>query len=163
MRYSYLRYMLEQVWPNQKEVLFMALVFLDGTCGNNNWREPLIETLVYLGVPRESLFNPVVKNWTPEVQEVEERVKREASHHLYFLADPKNGTKSLSMYSAIEATMALYDRPESAIVIFDHSGLEGHALKASFQTEKVLRARFPSALIFDDLSNALDSMVRMFS
>lgn len=141
----------------------MTLMFLGGTCGNNHWRGPFIDTLVSLGVPRQNLFNPVVENWNREIQEEEERVKREASHHLYFLADPKLGSNSLSMYSAIEATMALYDRPESAIVVFDHSSLTGHALKASLQTERVLRARFPSALIFDDLSNALGKIVDILS
>lgn len=80
----------------------MKLMFLGGTCGNNNWRESFIENLVYHGVTRECLFNPVVKDWTREAQEEEERAKKVATHHLYFLADPMLGTNSLSMFALSE-------------------------------------------------------------
>ena len=39
------------------------LIGLFGTCGNSNWRVPVIQKLNSLGI---AVFNPVVPNWTPE-------------------------------------------------------------------------------------------------
>ncbi len=137
------------------------LVFLGGTCGANMWRISFIARLVARGVPAESLFNPVVEHWDAAAQANEERVKTEASHHLYFLATPSEAGDQLSAYSMVEATMALYDRPETTVVVFDHSGITaGHLLKAHKQTEAVLRARFPNANIFGSSQDAEDWLVK---
>ena len=132
------------------------LVFLGGTCANNNWRDGLIDELVTRGVARESLFNPVVANWNEEAQRNEENAKANASHFVFYLADPKQQGNPLSYYSAVEATMALYDHPETTVVVFDNDGVEGQFLKASKQAEKVLRKRHPNAVILGSRQEAID-------
>jgi len=84
------------------------LVFLGGTSGNNDWRDNFILTLVSKGVSKEVLFNPVVKDWNEEAQTREEKAKKEATHLIFYIADPKQEGDPLSTYSMVEATMALY-------------------------------------------------------
>lgn len=132
------------------------LIFLGGTVGKNNWREPFIERLVASGVSRDSIFNPVVKDWNEAARESEEKAKKEASHFLFYIANPYLEGSTLSAYSMVEATMALYDSPDTTVVVFDPTDIEGHSLKAFLQTEKVLRKRFPTAKIFGNTDEALN-------
>ncbi len=132
------------------------LVFLGGTCGQNNWRESFIAELVKRGVHEESLFNPVVKDWNDEAKDREERAKSSATHLLFYIADPKEPGIQVSAYSMVEATMALYDRGPKTVVVFDTTGIEGHALKAVNQARKVLQKRFPEASIFAEAWEAID-------
>lgn len=129
------------------------LVFEGGTVGENEWRRGFEERLTACGVPRSWLFNPVVPNWTPECQVREDEAKKIANVVLYVIADPKNGT-GISAYSLVEATMALYDDPKRAIVVFDKTGLEGHALKVVSKVERDLRDRFPVSYIFSSMEEA---------
>lgn len=55
----------------------------------------------------------------------------------------------------VEATIGLYDEKESTIVVFDTKGMSGHALKAMNHTCKVLKNRFPTALIFATPESAI--------
>ena len=134
------------------------LVFLGGTAGNNTWRDGFIDRLVARGVTKEKLFNPVVRDWNEAARAKEEVAKRVATHQLYYLADPMQEGNPVSAYSMVEATMALYDRPKTTVVVFDTAGLDSksHAAKAAKQAEMVLRARFPKANIFSDSKAAED-------
>ncbi|MDO8668091.1 MAG: nucleoside 2-deoxyribosyltransferase domain-containing protein [bacterium] len=132
------------------------LVFLDGTAANNNWRDGLIESLVGRGVSAETLFNPVVKDWNEEAQRCEEAAKTEASHLVFYIADPKQDGNPLSAYSMVEATMALYDKSNRTVVVFDTEGITGHPLKAMNQTLKVLKKRFPEANVFATRQEAIE-------
>jgi hypothetical protein len=131
------------------------LVFLGGTAAKNKWRDNFIANLVARGVAEEQLFNPVVADWNDEARRREEEAKANASHHVYYLADPQQDGNPISAYSLVEATVALYDRPKSTVVVFDTAGMQGHALKAMKQTEAVLRARHPKANIFSNPNDAV--------
>lgn len=124
------------------------LIFLGGTCGKNNWREAFTALLVLRGVPEESIHNPVVKDWNEAAQAAEQKAKAEATHFLFYLADPMIPESKLPSYSMVEATMGLYDRPDKTVVVFDYSNLSGHAESALRRTEKDLRARFPEGNIY---------------
>lgn len=131
------------------------LVFLGGTAANNRWRESFIDAFVARGFPRDCLFNPVVTDWNEEAQRREEAAKAEASHLVFYIADPKQEGNPLSAYSMVEATMALYDKADRTVVVFDTDGVSGHPLKAMRQAERVLRARFPDAHIFGSREDAI--------
>lgn len=132
------------------------LVFLGGTVGKNPWRVVTLEQLANRGIDLAQLFNPVVQDWNKEAQEREEDAKKNATHMLFYIGSPMLDDGSLSSYSMIEATMSLYDRPRSTVVVFDHTGISGHQLKAMQQAERVLVARFPKANILPSLVDAID-------
>lgn len=132
------------------------LVFLGGTAGGNPWRDGFIEALVGRGASRDAFFNPVVADWNEGAQRREEAAKAEASHLVFYIADPNQHGNPLSAYSMVEATMALYDKAERTVVVFDSDGMTGHPLKAMNQTLRVLKARFPGANIFGTRREAID-------
>jgi hypothetical protein len=139
------------------------LVFLGGTCGKNNWRPRLIKEVHQVLPPGDPasyvLFDPVVADWNKEAQAREEEMKRRAHLHVYYLASPKlESPTDVSAYSLVEATMALYDRPESTLVVFDNSEITGHSREAMDQAQRVLRTRFPG-VVLDDYSSLVDLLV----
>lgn len=129
-------------------------VFLGGTCGNNNWRDGLIQRLTELGVPLSALFNPVVDNWDEAAQAAEDAAKAESEYMLYYLGDPQQDDNRCSFYSLLEATMGLYDAPERTVVVFDTTGMPPHIVKSNNKACKDLMARFPEANIFATLAEA---------
>jgi len=73
-------------------------VFLGGTCNGTHWRELLISMI------QVDYFNPVVEDWTPECQSVEELEKAvECNVHLYVITCDMIGTFSIA--EAIESAM----------------------------------------------------------
>jgi hypothetical protein len=133
-------------------------VFLGGTCANNRWREDVvIPALLDRGVPEGSIFNPNLRPgmWNEEAQALEDRVKRDCALMVYYIGDTRDGT-GVSLYSAVEATMALYDDPERTVVVIDPAGTEGHVAKALNKTTKDLRRRFPEAVIADNLQELIE-------
>lgn len=137
----------------------MIKLFLGGTVGNNTWRDKFIADLVEQGVPSDVIFNPVVSDWNEAAQAAEEQAKAEAQYMMFYISDPKQEGLNMSAYSMVEATMALYDKPETAVVAFDKDSFNGHPLKAMNQTEKVLKRRFPNANILGSLTESVDWFV----
>lgn len=135
------------------------LVFLGGTCGNNNWRQGLIERLTARNVAPEVLFDPVVTDWNEEAQRREDAAKAEASHMIYYLGDPNQPDNRCSFYSLLEATMGLYDAPDRTVVVFDAIGMPPHIAKANAKACKDLKKRFPDAPIFGTLAEAEEWLV----
>jgi hypothetical protein len=82
-------------------------VFLGGTCANANWRTSFTADLVKAGVPADSIFNPVVPDWTPECQAAEDAAKLTAKYNLFYLCDPKQEGNPVSVYSLVEAVMGM--------------------------------------------------------
>jgi hypothetical protein len=138
----------------------MKLAFLGGTVANNDWRSFLIQDLAARGIASDCLFDPVVKDWNEEAQAREEAAKRDASHLVFYIADPKQDGNPLSAYSMVEATMALYDKPERTTVVFDSAGMLGHPAKAMAQALRVLKARFPDANILGSYEEAVAWLAR---
>jgi len=65
-------------------------VFLGGTCAESKWRDIIIPQL------RCDYFNPVVEDWTPECQEIEEREKIICDYHLYVITPKMQGVFSIA-------------------------------------------------------------------
>lgn len=134
-------------------------VFLGGTVANSNWRTDFISALVQAGVDSESIYNPVVPDWTPECQAAEDAAKATAKYNLFYICDPKQEGNPVSVYSLVEAVMGMYDRPCCTVVVFDNAGYSGHALKSLDKSEKDLRKRFPNGLIFGTREAALQFLI----
>ncbi len=129
-------------------------VFLGGTCGNNDWRDGLIERLTGQGVPSEALFNPVVDDWNDAAQIAEDAAKAESQYMLFYLGDPQQDFNRCSFYSLLEATMGLYDAPERTVVVFDTDGMPESVAKSNAKACKDLKERHPDKMIFATLAEA---------
>lgn len=72
----------------------MNRIFLGGTCAETTWRDELIEELENYNV---EWFNPVVDNWTPECQAIEEDEKNNKCNvHLYVITPEMQGVYSIA-------------------------------------------------------------------
>ena len=68
--------------------------FLGGTCAETTWRDELMPLL-----DKENIkyFNPVVKDWTPECQVIEEDEKNNKCNvHLYVITPEMQGVYSIA-------------------------------------------------------------------
>lgn len=79
-----------------------SYVFLGGTCAGVNWREELIPEL------RIKYYNPLVKDWTPECRDAEDKAKEECDTDLYIITPDLK-----SVYPIAELIDAAYRRKES--------------------------------------------------
>ena len=108
-------------------------VFLGGTCASSTWREELIPMLG----ERVEAFNPVVPNWTPECQAVEDAHRENDDICLYVITPEGEG-----FYSFVEVTDDSNKRPERTIlcVLEEANGkkFEGHMLKCALKTAKLV-------------------------
>lgn len=69
-------------------------IFLGGTCADTTWRDELMPMLDELGL---EYFNPVVEDWTPECQAIEEDEKNnKCDVHLYVITKEMLGTYSIA-------------------------------------------------------------------
>ena len=77
-------------------------VFLGGTCAESKWRDKIIPQL------KCEYFNPVVDDWTPECQKIEEREKRICEYQLYVITPKMQGVFSIA--EAVNDSMQLHNR-----------------------------------------------------
>ena len=70
-------------------------IFLGGTCADTTWRDDFIKEIESIvGI---EYFNPVVKDWTPECQAIEEDEKNnKCDTHLYVITKEMMGTYSIA-------------------------------------------------------------------
>lgn len=69
-------------------------IFLGGTCAETTWRNELIPHLEKAGI---EYFNPVVDDWTPECQAIEEDEKNNKCNvHLYVITPEMQGVYSVA-------------------------------------------------------------------
>jgi hypothetical protein len=93
----------------------MSRWFLGGTCAGTQWRNNLIP---YLKRNNIDFFNPVVDDWTPECQAIEEDEKNnKCDVHLYVLTPEMQGTYSIAeiVHSAHLANM--YGTSVSKVIV----------------------------------------------
>lgn len=135
------------------------LLFLGGTCGGNLWRNEFTTRLVERGVNEDFIFNPVVPDWTPECQAAEDVAKKQASHCLFYIANPLTPGNEVSAYSLVELVMGLYDNPVNTVGVLDTSDMSADVAKAMNKSFADLKARFPNGNIFDTLDEAVNFLV----
>lgn len=76
----------------------MNKIFLGGTCNETTWRDELI------GMIDVDYFNPVVDDWTPECQSIEEAEKATYCNiHLYVITADMVGVFSIA--EVVESSM----------------------------------------------------------
>ena len=105
-------------------------VFLGGTCANTTWRNELIP---YLEKFRIDYFNPVVEDWTPECQLIEEDEKNNKCNvHLYVITKEMMGTYSIAeiIHSAHLANMYGTSVDKVIFAVLDEGTWQKHDIKS---------------------------------
>ena len=105
-------------------------IFLGGTCARSKWREELIPLLEQLNI---EYFNPVVKNWTSECQQIEEDEKNnKCDCHLYVITKEIMGTYSIAeiINSAWQAIVYGTTVNKIIFVVLDEGTWEKHDRKS---------------------------------
>ena len=97
----------------------MNKIFLGGTCNNSTWRDKLIPKLK---VPH---FNPVVEDWTPEYQAIENLQKEICNIYLYVITRDMTG-----VYSIAELVDSAHDKTKTTIFVIDPKGFTEGQIKS---------------------------------
>lgn len=126
-------------------------VFLGGTCGSSTWRDELIPNLS----DKVEAFNPVVPDWTPECQKIEDEHKLKDDVVLYVITPETAGTYSIS-----EITRSAITQPQRTMVCVlpEANGckFEKHDLKA---WSKILaEIEIDGATVCTDLKNVAETL-----
>lgn len=132
--------------------------FLGGTCAGTIWRDELIP---YLKKNNIDYFNPVVDNWTPECQAIEEEEKNSKCNvHLYVLTPEMTGSYSVAEIVHSAHLANIYGTSvDKVIVAIKNSDLwEKHQIKSFDAVLKLVKniARDNAAVGFiNDVSDIL--------
>jgi len=108
----------------------MNRIFLGGTCADTTWRNELMPLLIAKGI---EFFNPVVEDWTPECQQIEEDEKnRKCDVHLYVITKEMMGTYSIAeiIHSAHLANMYGTSVDRVVFVVLDEGTWQKHERKS---------------------------------
>lgn len=132
--------------------------FLGGTCAGTIWRDELIP---YLEKNNIDYFNPVVDNWTPECQAIEEEEKNSKCNvHLYVLTPEMTGSYSVAeiVHSAHLANTYGTSVDKVIVAIKNSDRWEKHQIKSFDAILKLVKniARENAAVGFiNDVSDIL--------
>jgi len=77
-------------------------IFLGGTCADTTWRETL------LNLVQVDMFNPVVKDWTPDCQATENAEKERLCNIHFYLISKKRVIKIKSLLVKQRRDFAIY-------------------------------------------------------
>ena len=105
-------------------------IFLGGTCAETTWRNELIPLLIKRGI---DFFNPVVDDWTPECQAIEEDEKNnKCNYHLYVITKEMMGTYSIAeiVHSAHLANMYGTSVDKVVFAVLDEGTWQKHERKS---------------------------------
>ncbi len=105
-------------------------IFLGGTCAETTWRNELIPLLTKRGI---DFFNPVVDDWTPECQAIEEDEKNNKCNcHLYVITKEMMGTYSIAeiIQSAHLANMYGTSVDKVVFAVLDEGTWQKHERKS---------------------------------
>lgn len=116
-------------------------IFLGGTCGESTWRER-IEKIVQIPT-----FNPVVKDWTPECQEIERHEKDNLCDiHLYVITHEMKG-----VFSIAEVIDSVHNKSKKTLFHVIPEGFKPFQIKSLKAVVDLVKRRGGIAYIDDDL------------
>lgn len=111
-------------------------LFLGGTCASSTWREELLEML---DSDLIDAFNPVVPDWTPECQAIEDEHRVNDDLCLYVITP-----EGVGFYSYVEVVDDSNKRPERTVmcVLEEANGAtyDKHNLKCALKTMNLVAA-----------------------
>lgn len=108
-------------------------IFLGGTCNGSLWRNEIIPEL------KIPYFNPVVLEWSEEVQKLEDQAKDSSRYNLYVITP-----KMLGFYSIAEIINDSFDRTKVTIFTFksedDGQRFNSHQIKSLNAVGKLMES-----------------------
>ena len=122
----------------------MNKIFLGGTCAETTWRDELIP---YLEKSNIEYFNPVVKDWTPVCQAIEEEEKNHICNvHLYVITKEMLGLYSIAevIHSAHLANMYGTSVDSVIFAILDEGTWQIHERKSFDAIMKLIKNIAPN-------------------
>lgn len=119
---------------------FTNTTFLGGTCSTSTWREELLAKLD----SKVETFNPVVPDWTPECQAIENQARAESRYVLFVLSKEMVG-----VFSVAEVVDCSNKYPDRTLFCFLPEDFEGHMLKSLKATAKMVSSN--GAKVFNTL------------
>lgn len=114
-------------------------VFLGGTCAETTWRDELMPLLDKSGI---EYFNPVVKDWTPECQAIEEDEKNnKCDTHLYVITKEMMGTYSIAEIINSAWQSAIYGPTviRTIFAVLDEGTWQKHEVKSFNATMRLVK------------------------
>lgn len=138
-------------------------IFLGGTCAETTWRNELMPLLNEQGV---EYFNPVVDDWTPECQAIEEEEKnRKCNIHLYVITPEMQGVYSIAEIIHSAHLSNIYGTSVDMIVfcILKSDKWDKKQMKSLRATEKLVSAIAPHSSIVYEAEDMNDLFDRLFN
>lgn len=133
--------------------------FLGGTCAETTWRDELMPLLDARGI---GYFNPVVEDWTPECQAIEEEEKNSKCNvHLYVITPEMQGVYSVAeiVHSAHLANTYGTSVDRVIFVVLNSNNWTKQQVKSLHATMKLVKniARDKSTVGFvSDMENLME-------
>lgn len=148
----------------------MLCIGLFGTCGESKWRNSFIEKYISLNIP---FFNPQVKDWAPELAEIEADHLVNDEIILFPVTKETFGTGSLSEtgFSILQAINSNYNR--SVVIMIDKDldenliTLNPIAAKESIRARALVSAHIakinkPNVYVVDSLETMLLVSIKLY-
>ena len=113
--------------------------FLGGTCAETTWRDELMPLLDKANI---KYFNPVVKDWIPECQAIEEDEKNNKCNvHLYVITPEMQGVYSIAEIINSAWQAVVYGTTVNYVVfaVLDEGTWQKHELKSFNATMKMVK------------------------
>lgn len=135
--------------------------FLGGTCAETTWRDELMPLLDARGI---DYFNPVVEDWTPECQAIEEEEKNSKCNvHLYVITPEMQGVYSVAeiVHSAHLANTYGTSVDRVIFVVLNSNNWTKQQVKSLHATMKLVKniARENSTVGFvSDMENLMEQI-----
>ncbi len=122
----------------------MYKIFLGGTCNNSTWRDELTPLLDANNI---DYFDPVVEDWTPECQAIEEEEKNHICNvHLYVITKEMLGSYSIAeaIHSAHLANMYGTSVDSVIFAVLDEGTWQKHERKSFDAVMKLIKNIAPN-------------------
>lgn len=119
----------------------MNKIFLGGTCNNSTWREVIQDNV------QVKMFNPVVYDWTEEMQVIEATEKElRCNIHLYVITSEMKG-----VFSIAEVIDSAHQKEKSTILQVVPAGFDEYQLRSLKAVVDLVNKRTGIAYIDSDL------------
>lgn len=121
-------------------------VFLGGTCADTTWRDEMIPKL------KIEYFNPVVKDWTAECQEIEKVEKNDKCDiHFYLISKEMQG-----VFSIAEVVDSVHNKDKHTLLQIVPNGFDKFQLKSLKAVVDLINERGGKAFLDENLDKSVD-------